>query len=699
MRAGQARPRAQERHRQRAVLPGALSGLSGDAGRAGHRGARAAVGARRWRSDRWCVAIDLRRHRRRALQAAGRRRAISSCSNRAWARWCAASGKFTARGKRRRRARGRGADAHVACADSRRAPPDAVAVRWPPSTRPRIVDPPRELAADVDVGAVLDRRARRAASARARSSARTSSSPARTTLGRATASSSSRRSATSPQDRKYGGEPTTHDDRRRQRDSANTCRSTPARRRTAATRRSATATGSSPTCTSRTIASSATRPRSRTTRSSRAMCSIDDSVTWAASPACTSSAASARTRWSAAAAIVLQDVPPFVTVAGLSRQAARHQQRGPAPARLRRGRHRSTVRRAYKTLYREGLSLDDARAKLAAAARDAPVLAAAGRVSRGAAAAASCAGDAMRMGERAAAPSRSASSPARRRATRSAATLIRARARADPDVALRRHRGAAMEAAGCEAWFPLETLAVRGFVEVLAHLPELVRIRRALRAAAARGARSALRRRRRARLQPRARAQAQAPRRAHDPLREPVGVGVAARAHRHASAAAVDRMLALFPFEPPLYEAARHPGDLRRPSAGARMRRRTPRGARRASCCSSTPRQPVFALLPGSRLSELEMHARPRARRPRPRIHGRAPTRTSSCRSRRARRATRSRRRCTGRAASSCRSRCSTAMPRCAARRRRRHRRVGHRDARGRARALPACHLLSRQRA
>jgi len=32
------------------------------------------------------------------------------------------------------------------------------------------------------------------------------------------------------------------------------------------------------------------------------------------------------------------------------------------------------VRRAYKTLYREGLSLDDAKAALAEAARDAPVL-------------------------------------------------------------------------------------------------------------------------------------------------------------------------------------------------------------------------------------------------------------------------------------------------------------------------------------
>jgi lipid-A-disaccharide synthase len=35
-----------------------------------------------------------------------------------------------------------------------------------------------------------------------------------------------------------------------------------------------------------------------------------------------------------------------------------------------------------------------------------------------------------------------------------------------------------MVAAGCEAWVPREKLAVRGFTEVMAHLPELVGIRR-----------------------------------------------------------------------------------------------------------------------------------------------------------------------------------------------------------------------------
>ena len=39
-----------------------------------------------------------------------------------------------------------------------------------------------------------------------------------------------------------------------------------------------------------------------------------------------------------------------------------------------------------------------------------------------------------------------------------------------------------MEAAGCEAWFSVERLAVRGFLEVLWHLPRLFWMRRQLRA-------------------------------------------------------------------------------------------------------------------------------------------------------------------------------------------------------------------------
>ncbi|HEX6136192.1 MAG TPA: acyl-ACP--UDP-N-acetylglucosamine O-acyltransferase [Casimicrobiaceae bacterium] len=76
----------------------------------------------------------------------------------------------------------------------------------------------------------------------------------------------------------------------------------------------------------------------------------------------------------AAGAIVLQDVPPFVTVAGYPARPAGTNNEGLR----RRGFSASDialVRRAYKTLYRAGLSLDEAREALAKAATDAPLLA------------------------------------------------------------------------------------------------------------------------------------------------------------------------------------------------------------------------------------------------------------------------------------------------------------------------------------
>src|SRR6186997_2711406 len=62
-----------------------------------------------------------------------------------------------------------------------------------------------------------------------------------------------------------------------------------------------------------------------------------------------------------------------------------------------------------------------------------------------------------------------------------AATLIHAVRARCPNVRFAGIAGPRMEAAGCDAWYPLEKLAVRGFVEVVAHLPELLRIRRELR--------------------------------------------------------------------------------------------------------------------------------------------------------------------------------------------------------------------------
>jgi UDP-N-acetylglucosamine acyltransferase len=76
----------------------------------------------------------------------------------------------------------------------------------------------------------------------------------------------------------------------------------------------------------------------------------------------------------AAGAIVLQDVPPYVTAAGYPAKPAGTnneglRRRGFAAADI------ALVRRAYRTLYRDGLSLEDARRALAHDAASAPLLA------------------------------------------------------------------------------------------------------------------------------------------------------------------------------------------------------------------------------------------------------------------------------------------------------------------------------------
>jgi UDP-N-acetylglucosamine acyltransferase len=75
----------------------------------------------------------------------------------------------------------------------------------------------------------------------------------------------------------------------------------------------------------------------------------------------------------AAFAVVLQDVPPFTIVQGYPAEPKGTNNEG-----LRRRGFSSddilAIRRAYKTLYRDGHSLEEARSRLAAAAHDAPVL-------------------------------------------------------------------------------------------------------------------------------------------------------------------------------------------------------------------------------------------------------------------------------------------------------------------------------------
>jgi lipid-A-disaccharide synthase len=187
-----------------------------------------------------------------------------------------------------------------------------------------------------------------------------------------------------------------------------------------------------------------------------------------------------------------------------------------------------------------------------------------------------------------------------------AATLITAVRARLPHARFVGVAGPRMEAAGCEAWEPLETLSVRGLTEVLGRVPELVRLRRALarRFVAARvdlfvgvdapdfnlGLERKLKRR--------------GVRTVH--FVSP-SVWAWRRERIHTIGRSVHRLLALFPFEPPLYAPAGvpvtyvgHPLAAEAATAGSRRAMREQFKLPLA--------QPVFALLPGSRRSELEMH-------------------------------------------------------------------------------------------
>jgi lipid-A-disaccharide synthase len=188
-----------------------------------------------------------------------------------------------------------------------------------------------------------------------------------------------------------------------------------------------------------------------------------------------------------------------------------------------------------------------------------------------------------------------------------AATLIAAVRERAPQIRFAGIAGPRMEAAGCDVWVPLDKLAVRGFAEVIAHLPELFRIRRDI---AQRFVREGI----------------------------PAFVGVdspdfnlglerklkrrgirtihfvspsvwAWRAERvETIGRAVDRMLVLFPFEPPLYENAGIPVTyVGHPLAAGAASPDTRRQAR--ELLKLRAGTPVFALLPGSRVSEIDLHA------------------------------------------------------------------------------------------
>jgi lipid-A-disaccharide synthase len=188
-----------------------------------------------------------------------------------------------------------------------------------------------------------------------------------------------------------------------------------------------------------------------------------------------------------------------------------------------------------------------------------------------------------------------------------AANLIRTVRSRLPTVRFAGIAGPQMISAGCDAWYPMSMLALRGYVEVLSRVPELFRIRSAV-----------YNRLRRARaplfvgvdapdfnLGLEARLKRAGVRTIHyvSPsvwAWRPARIGTMARS--------ADRLLALFPFEPPLYADADVPVTfVGHPMAAQAATTASRRETRELLQLES--KQATFALLPGSRLSELEMHS------------------------------------------------------------------------------------------
>src|SRR5216110_175562 len=188
-----------------------------------------------------------------------------------------------------------------------------------------------------------------------------------------------------------------------------------------------------------------------------------------------------------------------------------------------------------------------------------------------------------------------------------AALLIRAVRARIPGVRFVGVAGPKMEEAGCEAWVPLETLAIRGFAEVLGRVPELLRLRRAL-----------VQRFREARI--RMFVGVDAPdfnlglerKLKRRGVRTVHFVSPSVWAWRRERimtiARSANRLLALFPFEPPLHKDAgievTYVGHPLAHDAATQGSRRSAREQLKIPIA-----QPVFALLPGSRQSELDAHS------------------------------------------------------------------------------------------
>jgi lipid-A-disaccharide synthase len=167
--------------------------------------------------------------------------------------------------------------------------------------------------------------------------------------------------------------------------------------------------------------------------------------------------------------------------------------------------------------------------------------------------------------------------------------------------------GPHMESRGMQSMVPQDKLAVRGYVEVIKHLPELLRIRRELRSHLTT-------------LRPDVFVGIDAPdfnlpleaslKHAGIPTVHYVSPSVWAwRPERvHKIARAVSKVLCLFPMEPPLYAKAGVPAVYVGHPLASEIPLQTDREAMRDQL--SLPKNaPIFALLPGSRMSELEFMA------------------------------------------------------------------------------------------
>lgn len=167
--------------------------------------------------------------------------------------------------------------------------------------------------------------------------------------------------------------------------------------------------------------------------------------------------------------------------------------------------------------------------------------------------------------------------------------------------------GPHMEARGFQSMVPQEKLAVRGYVEVLKHLPELLRIRKDLRKQLLKS-------------RPDVFVGIDAPdfnlplethlKRAGVPTVHYVSPSIWAwRPERiQKIGRAVSLMLSLFPMEPPLYAKAGVPVSFVGHPLASEIPLQTDRDAMREQL--ALPRNiPIFALLPGSRMSELDFMA------------------------------------------------------------------------------------------